>query len=179
MKMPKYPLEQLMLIKKRRLEEAEKKLKATKEQLKKEIEKLKSLEEEAQTVHDHKMDKLKQLDEKMLKGTTSDKIEIAEHYLEVVEEDLKKKKRKVKDQEKQVKIAEENVEIARKDMLKKQQDVEKLKIHEGDWTKEVKKEMRYQEAIEGDEIGSIKNLSLKREKQDREEYEKRKKREQS
>ena len=176
MKMPKYPLEQLMLIKKRRLEEAEKKLKAAKEELKKQIQTLKKLEEAAKTVYDHKMDKVRKLDEEILEGTTSDKIEIAEKYIDVVEEDLKRKKQKVKEQEKKVKAAEENVEAARKDMLKKQQDVEKLKIHKDDWSAEVKKEIRYQEAIEGDEIGSAKYLSLKRERQEREEYEEKKKR---
>lgn len=177
--MPKYPLEQLMLIKERRLDEAEKRLKAAKEALKKEIEKLKKLEEEAKKVYDHKQDKLKQLDDEILGGTTSDKIETAEKYIEVVEEDLKKKKKKVQDQEKYVKAAEEQVEIARRDMLKKQQDVEKLKIHKDDWKKEVMKEMRYQEAIEGDEIGSAKYLSLKRERQEREEFEEKKRRERS
>lgn len=175
MKMPKYPLEQLLLIKKRRLEEAEKKLKLAKEVLQKEIEKLKKLEHEAQKVHDHKKDKVKQLDDELLSGTTSDKIDIANKYLEVVADDLKKKKKKVLDQQKQVKVAEDNVAMARKEMLKKQQDVEKLHLHKEDWKKQVHNEALYKESLEAEEIGTSKYLSLKKEKERRDEYEEKKK----
>jgi hypothetical protein len=175
MKLPKYPLEQLMLIKERRLEEAEKKLKEKKLLLEKEQLKLKKLEEDCQTTHDHMQDKVKQLEEEMNQGTHSDKIDIAHKYLKVVQEQLDQKKKKVLEQDKVVKTAAHNVELARQDLVKKQQDVEKLSIHKNEWKKEVMKDLEYKEALEGDEIGSAKHLSLKREKQLRDEYEEKKK----
>jgi hypothetical protein len=170
MKLPKYPLEQLLLIKERRLEEAEKRLKEKKLILAKELEKLKKLEQEAQLTHDHMQDKVKQLDEEMNQGTYSHKIDTAHKYIKVVEDQLKQKKKKVTDQDKVVQTASQQVEIARKDLLKTQQDVEKLKIHKTEWKQGVMKELDYKEALEGDEIGSAKHLSLKREKEDREQY---------
>lgn len=175
MKLPKYPLEQLMLIKERRLEEAEKRLKEKKLLLEKEQAKLKKLEEECQITHDHKEDKIKQLDEEMNEGTHSDKIDIASKYIKVVQDQLTQKKKKVLDQDKIVKVAAQNVELARIEMIKKQQDVEKLNIHKTEWKKEVMKEIDYKEALEGDEIGSAKHISLKREKQSRDDYEEKKK----
>lgn len=175
MKRPKYPLEQLVLIKKRRLEEAEKKLKEKRAILEKEQIKLKKLEADCQTVHDHKKEKIKQLDEELDQGTHSHKLDIANKYLKIVQEDLTLKKKKVTDQDKVVKTASTQVDLARQDMLKKQQDVEKLEIHHDEWKKEVLKEIEHKEAIEGDEIGSAKHISLKREKQTQEDYAARKK----
>ena len=175
MKLHKYPLEQLILIKERRLEEAEKRLKEKKLLLEKEQIKLKKLEEECQITHDHMQDKVKQLDEEMNEGTHSDKIDIASKYIKVVQDQLTQKKKKVLDQDKVVKIAIQNVELARIEMIKKQQDVEKLNIHKAEWKKEVMKEIDYKEALEGDEIGSAKHISLKREKQTRDDYEEKKK----
>lgn len=175
MKLPKYPLEQLALIKQKRLEEAEKRLKEKKQILEKEKEKLKKLEDECQKVFDHKKEKLDQLREEMDKGTTSDKIQIARRYLEVVEDDLKKKKKKVKDQLKVVEAAEQQVEIAKKDFYKKVQDVEKLHLHKDEWKKQIEHELLQKEATESDEMGSIKHTSLKKERLAREEREKHKK----
>lgn len=175
MKLPKYPLEQLILIKKKRLDESEKKLKEAKEHLDKERKKLIKLEEDLQKTFDHKQEKIRQLNEKMDEGTTSDKIEIAHNYLKIIEEDLKKKKKKVKDQEAQVQKAIQNVEVARKDMLKKQQDVEKLQLHKKDWEKTAKYEISQKEAIEQDEIGTAKFSSLKREKKIQEDRKNKKK----
>lgn len=175
MKLPKYPLEQLMLIKERRLEEAEKKLKEKKLILEKEQQKLKKLEEDCQVTHDHLNDKVSQLDEEMNEGTHSDKIDVASKYIKVVQEQFNQKKKKVLDQDKVVKTAANNVELARQEMVKKQQDVEKLSIHKAEWKKEVMKIIEHKESLDSDEIGSAKHISLKREKQSREDYEQRKK----
>lgn len=164
MKLPKYPLEQLVLIKTKRLEEAQKKLKEKKALLEKEQLKLKKLEEESQKVFDHKMEKIKQLDEEINAGTTSHKIEIASKYLKVVEEDLNQKKRKVLDQDKVVKTAFSAVEMARMEMLKKQQDLEKLEIHRAEWKKGVLKELEHKQEQEGEEMGSAKFSLMQREK---------------
>ena len=175
MKLPKYPLEQLILIKERRLEESEKKLKEKKLILEKEQKKLKTLEAEAQEVHDHKQEKIKQLDEEMNQGTDSLKLDIAYKYLKVVQEQLVQKKRKVLEQDKVVKTAEQQVEIARQDMIKKQREVEKLTIHKDEWKKEVMKELDYKEALDGDEIGSAKYISLKKAKEKKHSQERKKK----
>ena len=60
----------------------------------------------------------------------------------------------VLNQEKKVKEAEEEVEIARKDLIKKQHDVEKLKIHRKEWDKEMRALEEFELAKENDELGS-------------------------
>ena len=72
----KYPLEQLVRIKQRRLEEAERILKEKKEQLEIEKHKQKELEKERDQTLQHRKDKLDQLREVLDKGTTSDKIKM-------------------------------------------------------------------------------------------------------
>jgi len=174
MSLPKYPLEQLILIKERRLEEAEKVLKAKKQLLEKEQQKLKSLEEDAQLTHDHMQEKINQLEEELDQGTYSYKIDTANKYIKVVEDQLKGKKKLVLDQDKVVKNALQQVEVARQEMIKKQHDVEKLNIHRQEWKKGVMKEFEYTQALESDEIGSAKHISLKKEKQLRETRKKKK-----
>lgn len=151
---PIYPLEQLYLIKKKRLDEAERFLKECKENLEKEKQKLTKVEAERDTVKDHKKDKLNQLRETLDKGTTSNKIEEMKNYLKEVDTQLLAKEKKVKDQKSQVVQAEKQVEDARKDMLKKQQDIEKIDIHRNEWEKEIRYLQKQEEAKETDEIGS-------------------------
>ena len=151
----KYPLEQIQEIKQKRLEEAEKILKEKKRLLDVEIEKMKKIEEKRDLVKKHKKDKLAKFFEEFAEGTTSDKIVTHERYLKkVVDEELKAEEKKVLDQGKVVKKAEEEVEKARKERLKKNLDVEKLKLHKGEWTKEAQKEELKIEASETDELGS-------------------------
>ena len=164
-----------MLIKERRLEEAEKRLQEKKQLLATEQKKLKALEEEAKKVHDHKEEKIKQLDEELDQGTDSLRLDVSYKYLKVVHEDLARKKKKVLEQDKVVKKAEEQVHIARQEMLKKQQEVEKLNLHKSEWKKQVLKEIEHKEAIESDEIGSAKYSALKRAKKAVQSREKRRK----
>ena len=149
-----YPLEQLTLIKKKRLDEAEKVLQEKKELLVKEEKKLKKVEEERDKVKEHKDEKLAQLREELDKGTTSGKIQQMKTYLKEVDGKLAQKEVKVVEQKKQVKAAEEAVEVARKDMLLKQQSVEKMRLHKEEWIKEQKKEEERLAGIETDEIGN-------------------------
>jgi flagellar biosynthesis chaperone FliJ len=156
-----YPLEQLAIIKQKKLEEAEKLLREKKEILEKESKKLKSLEEERDKVKEHKDAKLTQLREALDQETTTDKIQQMRQYLKVVVDELKKKDIKVKEQEKQVQTAKNEVDLARTNLVKKQQDVEKLVEHRKDWQKEKYAEEEHKESIESDEIGSAKYI-LKR-----------------
>jgi len=154
MRKAKYPLEQIVTIKKKRLEEAERMLKEKKQKLEEEEERYKSFEKKRNEVKKHKNEKLRKHLEELQEGTTSRDIEIHQRYIQkVVEEELKAAEKKVYDQKKVVKQAEEEVEIARKDRLKKNQDVEKLKLHRKEWEKEVKLEEIRDEALETEELG--------------------------
>lgn len=161
----KYPLEQIAQIKQKRLEEAEKTLKEKKRLFDVETEKLKKAEEKRDLVKTHRHTKLKKFLDEMEGGITSDKIALHERYLKkVVDEELKVEEKKVADQIKVLKKAEEEVEKARKDHLKKNQDVEKLKLHKQEWTKEVLVEELKRESAETDELGSSAHAMKKRSK---------------
>jgi len=149
-----YPLEQLAIIKQKKLEEAEKALKEKKEALLKEEEKLKAVEKERDGVKDHRQAKLQQLRNKLDEGTSTDKIQQMKYYLKVVDEKLKTKEKKVKEQQKQVENAQKQIEVAREEFLKKQQDLEKLKLHRKEWEKEMQRILEHAETIESDELGS-------------------------
>ena len=64
------------------------------------------------------------------------------------------KEQKVKEQIRHVETAQKNIEIARADLLKKQQDVEKMRMHREEWDKEMKAIEIQKEGIETDEMGS-------------------------
>ena len=150
----KYPLKQLIRIKQRRLDAAQRLLQEKKEELQKEQKKYKELEEDRDVTLQHRTNKLQQLREELDKGCTTDKIEIMRSYLKVVEEELKQKEKRVEDQKKEVEEAEKRVEEARKDMIKKQYDIEKINTHYEEWKKEEKALIEYEEGIENDELGT-------------------------
>ncbi|MBS0585516.1 MAG: type III secretion T3S chaperone [Verrucomicrobia bacterium] len=154
MKRPVYPLEEIALIKQKRLEEAEKMLKEKKENLAKEQEKLRLAQEKCNLIKKHKYDKMRQHMQEMDEGTTSDKIEVHERYIKkVVDDQVKAEEKKVSDQKKVVKSAEEEVEKARQDYLKKTQEVEKMKLHRKEWELSLYKEEVRLEGVDTDEIG--------------------------
>ncbi len=162
--MPKmtYPLQQVLEIKKRRVEDAEKIVAEKKALLKQEEDKLKQREQERDKVKQHHQDKLQQLRDEMDQGTTSPKIQQMKAYLKVVQENLKAEEKKVADQKEQVKIAERNLENAIKDLKLRRLEVDKLLTHRKDWEKEVRKEEEIVEAREQDEIGSVVYMMHKR-----------------
>ena len=161
-----YPLEQLAIIKQKKLEESEKVLREKKNALLKEEEKLAKVEEERNKVKEHKMAKLSQLREELDRGTTSDKIVQMRQYMKVVDEQLKQKEHKVKEQKKNVEAAEKQVEVARQDFIKKQHDVEKLVIHRKEWEKEMRVLAEQKEDIETDEMGSGMHTRKKKKRKD-------------
>ena len=150
----KYPLDQLILIKQRRLEEAEKILEQKRKILAQEEEKLLSLEKIRDEVKDHRDAKLQQFRETIDQGSTTDKIQQMRQYLKLVDEKLKIEDKKVEDQQKVVQNAKLQVEEARQDLFKKQKDVEKLKIHEKEWQKEMSHLIQLEEQALTDEMGS-------------------------
>ncbi|MBM3198555.1 MAG: type III secretion T3S chaperone [Chlamydiae bacterium] len=164
--MASYPLEQLTLIKKRRLEEAEKVLQDKKNAQAKEEQKLAELSKERDLVKEHREDKLAQLRHELdskESTTTSAKIQQMKYYLKEVEEKLQIKENKVKEQQKQVDKAIQAVEVARQDMLKKQQAVEKMQLHKKEWEKEQMAEQDRLDSLINDELGTVSFLRRKAE----------------
>ncbi len=158
-----YPLEQVAQIKAKRLEEAEKLLQEKKKLLAVEEEAFKSLEQDRDKVKYHKDAKLEQLRNELDSGSTTLKIQQMKQYLKEVDEKLKQREIKVKEQKKKVDAAQKAVEDARREMLKKQQDVEKIKMHRTEWEKEKKSYLEHLESLENDEIGTTIHLKKKRE----------------
>lgn len=163
----KYPLDQLVQIKKKRLEEAEKTLREKKEALVKEQEKMAQLEKKRDEVKAHYQEKLTQLREKLDAGTSTSKITQMKQYLKIVVEDLAVEEKKVAAQKVVVEAAEKQVEEARQDLFKKQKDVEKLGLHHQEWKKEMHVEAERREGHEGDEMGSSMHHQKKYEKKRR------------
>ena len=155
--MPKvvYPLLQVLQIKKRRVEDAERVVLEKRNLLKQEEDKLKQREKERDKVRNHHESKLKQMREEMDGGTTSPKILQMKAYIKVVQENLKTEEKKVNDQKEQVKIAERNLDQAIQELKFRRLEVDKLMTHKHDWEKEVRKEEEIIEGREQDEIGSV------------------------
>ena len=151
-----YPLEQLTLIKKRRLEEAERLLKQKKELLAIEEKKLKDLEGDRDKVKYHKEAKLAQLRLELdTSGSTTTTILQMKSYLKEVDEKLKIRELKLREQQKQVDLATKAVDIARQDMLKKGQSVEKMRLHKDEWLKQQKIYEEQLDALETEELGTM------------------------
>jgi flagellar biosynthesis chaperone FliJ len=159
-----YPLAQIIDVKKKRVEDAEKVVADKKRALQTEQEKLKEREKARDEVKQHRKDKMTQLRAEMDGGTTSDKILQMKAYLKVVEEKLKIEEKKVQDQKAQVKTAEQNLENAIAELNRKRQEVDKLLTHKKDWHAEIQKEEDIIEGREQDELGSITYLSNRRKK---------------
>ncbi len=158
----KYPLEQVLAVKKDRVEKAERVVEEKKRALKTEEEKLKKVEEERDKVLNHHKDKLSQLRHALDTGTTSDEVLQMKSYLKVVKEKLVKEEAKVKTQKEQVRVAEKKLEDAKVDLKKKRTEEEKISLHKEQWMKEMRLEEAKKEANEQDEIGQLLYESNKR-----------------
>lgn len=161
---PKYPLEQVILIKKNRFDQAVKTLEAKKEILEKAYEKLFDVTQIFDETAKHKKAKLDQLRDALDAGTSTDKIQQMKLYLKIVEEDLLAKKKAVDAQQKVVDAAQKQVDLATDDLFQKKKDLEKLEIHKKEWEKEATYLLERKEEAEHDEQGSAGYHRLKREK---------------
>jgi hypothetical protein len=157
--LPPYPLHQVLEVKKRRVEEAERVVKEKLKALEAEKEKLKAREKDRDTVLAHYKDKLQQMRDEFTHGTTSDKIDQIKIYIKVVQEKLKVEEKKVKDQQGQVEIAEKNVEIAKNQLKAREKEQDKIETHKKEWVKETMKELEVEEVRQEDDIGSTMFLS--------------------
>ncbi len=160
----KYPLDQLVAIKQKRLEEAERILAEKKAILAQEEEKLAALEKKRDEVKEHYQAKLTQFREKLDAGTATDKIQQMKQYLKLVAEDLRVEEQKVQTQMKVVATAQQQVELARQELFKKQKDVEKLKIHHKEWQHETHRIEQQKDGVFNDEMGSVMHTVKKTEK---------------
>lgn len=154
-----YPLKEVLEVKQRRVEEAEKVVKEKQIALEQEQKKLKECEAARDKVKGHKQDKLQQLRDTLDQGSTSPKIQQMKVYLKLVDEKLKVEEKKVKEQQERVDVAEKNLQQAKKDLHVKRQEVEKLTIHRKDWEKEKRRELELIEGREQDELGATIHLS--------------------
>jgi flagellar biosynthesis chaperone FliJ len=150
-----YPLKQVLEVKQKRVEEAEKAVKEKMEALAKEKEKLAQREAERDKAISHHTDKLNQLREEMDHGTTTDKILQMKAYLKVAKERVKIEEKKVKEQQDQVDIATKNLQTAQNELRMRRQEADKIETHRKDWIKQMLKEEEIIEGREQDEIGTI------------------------
>lgn len=151
----KYPLKQILEIKKKRVEDAEVVVRLKQEALNAEKEKLAAQEAARDKVKTHRIAKIQQLRDELDHGTTSPKIQQMKAYLKVVDEKLKVEEKKVKDQQVKVDAAAKELEDARHQLFLKRQEVDKLETHRDDWNKEQRKEAEIAEGREQDEIGNV------------------------
>jgi flagellar biosynthesis chaperone FliJ len=150
-----YPLKQVLEVKKKRVEDAEKLVKDKRAALEKEKEKLKEREAERDKAINHHMAKLTQLRQCLDEGTTTDKIMQMKAYLKVAKERVKVEEKKVKDQQDQVDKAAKELQMAENELRLKRLEVDKIETHRKDWIKEMLKEEEVILGREQDEIGTI------------------------
>lgn len=149
-----YPLEQLLSIKRNRLDQATRTLAEKKTILKQAEDLLKTVTAQRDQVRAHKVAKLQQLRDALDEGTSTDKIQQMKSYLKIVEGQLAEKEKKVLDQRKQVDLAQKQVDLAAEEVRQKRLDLEKLILHKEEWSKEVRTWIEQKEEVEHDEQGS-------------------------
>lgn len=157
-----YPLKQVLEVKVRRVEEAERQVSEKKAALEAEKEKLRLREEDKEKAINHHHAKLTQLRKSLDEGTTTDKIMQMKAYLKVAKERVKIEEKKVKDQQDQVEIAQKNLTEAQNNLRLRRQEVDKLETHRKDWLRELRREEEIVEGREQDELGTIIFSSRKR-----------------
>lgn len=162
---PKYPLQQVLEVKKKRVEDAEKVVIEKRKALEKEQEKLIQCERERDQVLQHYKDKLKQLRDELDKGTNTAEIQMMKRYLEVVKEKRAKEEAKVKEQKKQVESAQKQLQEAQEALKQRRLEVDKIEMHRQEWLKGARKELQIEEERSEDEIGSIIFQTKRKEKE--------------
>lgn len=150
-----YPLKQVLEIKMRRVDEAERVVKEKKRLLEKEEEKLKERKAERDKVLKHRNEKLSQLRQEMDHDTTTVKIQQMKAYLKIVAEKLVVEEKKVEEQKRNVSIAQEALDKAKEELRLKRLEVDKLNTHRSEWVEEMKKELEIEEGRLMDEVGEV------------------------
>lgn len=159
MVMEAYPLEEILKIKIKRMEDAEKVVQEKRRILEAEKEKLAERERERDRALAHHDSKLNQMRQAMDEGTTSDEIQMMKAYLNVCKENVQIEEKKVQEQQSQVELAAKNLEVAREEWLERRKDVDKYEEHKEEWTKIMRREEQLAEEAEQEEIGNTMFLS--------------------
>ncbi|SCA63262.1 hypothetical protein SCG7086_AN_00090 [Chlamydiales bacterium SCGC AG-110-P3] len=150
-----YPLEEVLNVKRRRVDEAEREVQRKYEELEREEEILAEKEAARDKVLQHHADKMAQMRKVMDEGTTSPEILQMRAYLKVVKVRVAEEEQKVVEQQEQVDIAEKNLEVAKENLRLRRKEVDKLEQHKEGWLVEAKKELAIEEVREADEMGSV------------------------
>lgn len=162
MSLPEYPLLQVLDVKKRRLEAAEKIVAERKAALEIEQEKLRQLEIQRDKVQKHYREKLDQFRRILDEGTTTDKIQQSKVYIKLTEEKLRVEQERVTKQTAEVDTARQSLAQSREVWREHQREVDKIVKHREEWTKETLAEIELQESNEQDELGNLIHLSNQR-----------------
>lgn len=158
-----YPLAQVLDIKKRRVDEAEKVVREKIKLLEREKEKLVEAEKQRDKAKEHQQAKLQQLRDYIdTDGMNPDKVLQMKAYLEIVKEKLAAEEQKVLKQKENVQTAEKNLEEAREQKRQREFEVDKIKMHREEWEKEARKEIEMKELSEMDELGNLMFLKKQR-----------------
>ena len=157
--LPPYPLGEVLDVKKRRVDRAEKVVQEKQKLLEDEQKKLKECEEARDKVKHHYQDKLQQLRQELDGGTTSTRIERFKVYIKIVQEKLQVEEKKVKQQKAQVEVAEKNLKLAQEELKQRRKEQDKIETHKKEWTKETTREIQFLETKKMDELGSEMFLS--------------------
>lgn len=164
-----YPLEQILGVKKRRVEEAEKVVQDCKQALKREQEKLVQLQKASDAAKAYYDQKLTQLREALdTAGQSTAKLAPMRVHLQGTKDKWEQEQKKVKEQEKQIEEAEKKVEAALEALKEKRKDLDKIEMHKKEWMKSEHKELLRLEGIEQDELGVLIHESRQQQKRQRE-----------
>ncbi|MDA8773694.1 type III secretion T3S chaperone [Chlamydiia bacterium] len=154
-----YPLDQVLSVKQKRLEEAEREVSKRKKALEEEEKRLEKCNKERQKVLDHYNEKKAQLIEKLDTGTTPNEIKWINRYLDVVKDKLTEEDKKVNAQKEQVDRANMELQKAKSMWKQRFKELEKMETHKEHWLKDAKMELHKEITKEQDELGSIMFIS--------------------
>jgi len=150
-----YPLMDVLEIKKKRVEAAEKVVQQKLALVNQEKETLSKRQAERDEVKTHQQAKIDQLRDELDQGTYCPKVLQMKAYLKVVDEKLKVEEKKVKEQQVKVDQAIKEWEDAREVLRLKRQEVDKLETHRTDWEAEMRKEQYIIDGRAMDELGEM------------------------
>ncbi len=163
--MTEYPLEQLVEIKQKRVDDAEKLLVEKKELLAKEEKKLQACIDKVKATQKHYNEKLDDFYSSFEgEGTTSSKVNRIKDHLKATLEKLAEEKKAVEKQRAVRDEAQKAVDEAKALLDQRRIDLQKLTEHRKVWQKEDLKEKNRLAIIEHDELGSAIHSQRKRER---------------
>lgn len=151
----KYPLEQVLAIKKDRVARAEKVVKDKQKIVNTEEERLKKVESERDVVNGHYKAKITQLRNALDEGTTGEEVLKMKAYIKVVKENLEEEEKKVAKQKEVLLAAKRELQKAQIEYKRRRIEVEKTELHKKEWMKEALLAEERQEAKDQDEMGQL------------------------